>query len=108
MILKTIYDLFNDNYEYQVSDGVETSIHTVPILLKEYPEENETYIKILILALFDKTLVGTKRICDYVIETIHNSNLWKENTKIAQSILFNYIKLRLFYIGVSTPNKKKI
>ena len=108
VILKTIYDLFNDNYEYQVSDGVEASIHTVPILLKEYPEENETYIKILILALFDKTLVGTKRICDYVIETIHNSNLWKENTKIAQSILFNYIKLRLFYIGVSTPNKKKI
>ncbi|MEB3076206.1 AVAST type 4 anti-phage nuclease Avs4 [Capnocytophaga gingivalis] len=108
VILKTIYDLFSDNYEYQVSDGVEASIHVVPILLNEYPEENETYIKILILALFDKTLVGTKRICDYVIETIHNSNLWKENTKIAQSILFNYIKLRLFYIGVSTPNKKKI
>ena len=108
VILKTIFDLFSDSYEYQVSDGVEASIHAVPILLNEYPEENEKYIKILILALFDKTLVGTKRICDYVIETIHNSNLWKENTKIAQSILFNYIKLRLFYIGVSTPNKKKI
>lgn len=108
VILKTIYDLFSDNYEYQVSDGVEASIHAVPILLNEYPEENETYIKILILALFNKTLVGTKRICDYVIETLHNSNLWKENTKIAQSILFNYIKLRLSYIGVSTPNKKKI
>lgn len=108
VILKTIYNLFSDNYEYQVSDGVEASIHAVPILLNEYPEENETYIKILILALFDKTLVGTKRICDYVIETIQNSNLWKENTKIGQSILFNYIKLRLFYIGISTPNKKKI
>lgn len=97
IILKTIYDLFSDNYEYQVSDGVEASIHVVPILLNEYPEENETYIKILILALFNKKLVGTKRICDYVIETIHNSNLWKENTKIAQSILFGYIKLRLIY-----------
>ncbi len=97
IILKTIYDLFGDNYEYQVSDGVEASIHVVPILLNEYPEENETYIKILILALFNKKLVGTKRICDYVIETIHNSNLWKENTKIAQSILFGYIKLRLIY-----------
>ncbi|WP_454973442.1 AVAST type 4 anti-phage nuclease Avs4 [Capnocytophaga gingivalis] len=108
VILKTIYDLFSDSYEYQVSDGVEASIQSVPILLNEYPEENEKYIKILILALFDKTLVGTKRICDYVIETIHNSNLWEENTKIAQSILFNYINLRLFYIGISTPNKKKI
>ena len=97
VILKTIYNLFSDNYEYQVSDGVEASIHSVPILLNEYPEENEKYIKILILALFDKTSVGTKRICDYVIETIHNSNLWKENTKVAQSILFGYIKLRLIY-----------
>lgn len=50
VILSTISDLFSDQYDYQISDGVEASIHAIPVLINEYPEEAEGFILIMFLA----------------------------------------------------------
>lgn len=98
IILSTLSTLFADDYNYQISDGVEASVHAIPSLINEYPEEAEDYMLIMVLALFDETPIGQyKRICDYVVESIYNSKLWERNQKVAQSILFGYIKIKPLY-----------
>lgn len=109
IVLSTISNLFADDYDYQISDGVEASIHAIPSLIKEFPDEIENYISIMVLTLFDDTPLGAyKRICDYVIESMHNSKLWKQNPKIAQSILFGYIKLSPIYKNIIAQKRKEI
>jgi hypothetical protein len=109
IVLTTLSNLFNDDYGYQISDGVEASVHAIPTLLNEYPEEAEDYISTMVLALLDATSIGHyKRICDYVIETIHESKLWEQNSKVAQSILFGYIKLKPIYKNIIAQKRKEI
>lgn len=108
IILTTLSNLFSDDYYYQISDGVEASIHAIPALVKEYPEEAKDYITIMMLVLLDETpTTHSKRVCDYVIEAIHNSELWKEKSKIVQTILFSYIKTQPIYKKKVTELRKE-
>ena len=60
----------------------------------------------MILGLLEETSIGYyKRICDYVIESIHKSKLWEQNPKVAQSILFGYIKLKPIYKNIITQKR---
>ncbi len=62
----------------------------------------------MVLALFDETSIGNyKRICDYVIESIHASTLWEQNSKEAQAILLAYIKLKPFYKNIIAEKRKQ-
>lgn len=108
IILSTISNLFADDYDYQISDGVEASVHAIPTLINEYPEEVKNYVSIMVLTLLDETPIGHyKRVCDYVIESIHKSKLWEQNTKVAQSILFGYVKLNPIYRNIVTEVRKE-
>lgn len=109
IVLSSVSNLFSDDYDYQISDGVEASVHAIPVLVNEYPEEAESYVSIMVLALLDETPIGNyKRICDYVIESIHQSKLWEQNSKNAQSILFGYIKLKPIYKNIIVQKRKEI
>lgn len=108
IIYLSLFNLFADNYDYQISDGVEASVHAIPALINEYPEETEDYISIMVFTLLDETSIGAyKRICDYVIESIHKSKLWELNPKITQSILFGYIKFQPIYRNIIVEARKK-
>jgi len=108
IVLSTISNLFADNYDYQISDGVEASVHAIPTLINVYPEEVKSYILLMVLALLDETDIGAyKRICDYVIESIHKAKLWEQNPKTAQLILFCYIKLKPIYTNIVAEIRKK-
>lgn len=62
----------------------------------------------MVLTLLDETPIGHyKRVCDYVIESIHKSKLWEQNTKVAQSILFGYVKLNPIYRNIVTEARKE-
>jgi len=107
IILSSISSLFSDNYDYQISDGVEASFHAIPSLMSEYPDEIKDYISIMVLSLFDRTPIGHyKRICDYVIESIHKSKLWQNKPVDAQAILLGYIKLRPVYNNIYNEKRK--
>ncbi|WP_373943493.1 AVAST type 4 anti-phage nuclease Avs4 [Polaribacter sejongensis] len=108
IVLSNISVLFSDDYNYQISDGVEASIHAIPVLINEYLKETEDYTSLMVLALLDQTSIGHyKRICDYVIESIHKSKMWEQNPKIAQSILFGYVKLQPIYKNIIVEIRKK-
>ncbi|MCD8433525.1 ATP-binding protein [Tenacibaculum finnmarkense genomovar ulcerans] len=109
IILASLSSLFSDDYAYQISDGVEASFHAIPKLIEEFSHEKEDYISIMLMALFDKSSIGNyKRICDYVIESIHESKLWEENPKEAQVILLGYIKLIPIYKSIESEKRKGI
>jgi hypothetical protein len=97
IIFSSVSRLFADEYNYQISDGVEASVHAMPFLMSEYPDYKEDIILIMILSLFDETPIGNKRICDYAIESIHESKLWKSHPDDAQAILLGFIKLKPIY-----------
>lgn len=108
IITSTLSRLFSDEYDYQISDGVEASFHAIPILINEYPEDVENIVSTMVLSLFDETAIGAyKRICDYVIESIHKSKLWEQNPKVAESILFGYIKLKPIYKKIIDEKRKE-
>ena len=108
IIISKLSHLFTDEYGYQISDGVEASVNAVPSLINEYPDETEDYISIMVLALLDETPIGHyKRICDYVVESIHKSKLWEQNQNVAQSILFGYIKLKPIHKNIINEKRKE-
>lgn len=98
IIKSYVYQLFSDNYNSQIGDGVEAAIHATPYLIHEYPQERDMWLSLLIVTLFNRESLGNyKRICDYVLETISKSQLWATQFDIAQSILIAYIKLKPIY-----------
>jgi hypothetical protein len=106
-ILSALSNLLADDYNYQISDGVEASVHAIPALINEYPKEVEDYVSLMVIVLFDEMPLGQyKRICDYVIESVHRSKLWEQNPEVAQSILFGYIKLKPIYKNIITAKRK--
>lgn len=108
IILSTLSRLFTDQYDYQISDGIEASVHALPTLISEYIDEVEGFILIMVLTLFDDTPIGNyKRVCDYAIESIHKSKLWQQNKNVAQSILFGYIKLKPTYKSIVAEKRKE-
>ncbi len=108
IVVNTIKNLFDDNYGYQIGDGVEAACHALPTLMSKYPEEIEGYISLMVFILFDETHLGSyKRICDYIIESIHKSNLWETDTNTAQAILCGYIKVKPFYKSIVSDIRKK-
>ncbi|MCH2231895.1 MAG: ATP-binding protein [Crocinitomicaceae bacterium] len=108
IILSTLSHLFTDEYDYQISDGIEASAHAIPSLISEYLDEAEDYISIVILTLLDDTPIGQyKRVCDYAVESIHKSKLWEQNRNVTQSILFGYIKLKPTYKSIVAEKRKE-
>lgn len=108
IVVATVSMLFDDNYGYQIGDGVEAACHALPILISEYPEEIEYIILCMVFILFDETNIGAyKRICDYIIESIHKSNLWDNNNKVAQDILSRYVKLKPIYNSIVLSFRKE-
>lgn len=108
IIIATISNLLADDYGYQISDGVEASVHAISALVDEYPDEEEYYVLIMFFILLDETSIGHyKRICDYAIESIHKSKLWVENSRVAQSILFSYIKIKPIYKNIVMEIRKE-
>ena len=68
----------------------------------------KAFFELWFLALFDETPIGQyKRICDYVIESVHESKLWEQNQKIARSILFGYIKLKPIYKKIIAEKREE-
>lgn len=85
------------NYTYQVGDGVEAAISSLPVMLKYFPEE-KGYIKcILLFTLFDDHPIGiSNKFSDNSTKTILNE-LWTFSFEDAQSLLLGYLYLKPKY-----------
>ena len=91
------------NYHYQVSDGVQPAIYTLPTLLKLFPEEKGNIKLILLLNLFNESNVGSGisngNFSTFPISAI--ARLWKTNFADAHSLLLGYLLLRPIYDQLS-------
>jgi len=84
---------FKNNYQYQVSDGVDSAISVLPLLLEKFPEDKEIIKIILLITLFDNMPIGVSgRFLHHSLNAILN-NLWRISFNDAQSILFGYLVL---------------
>lgn len=98
LVTDRICDIFNDNFNHQIKDGVEDAIHAVPKLMQLFPDEISQYKRILLFALFDISKIGEyKRICDYVLETINHEKLWEISFEDTKSLLYAYIAIKPQY-----------
>ncbi|WEK70272.1 MAG: ATP-binding protein [Candidatus Chryseobacterium colombiense] len=106
LILLSISRLFEDEYHYHISDGVEAALHAIPSLMEEYPDEKENFISLMIFSLFDDTSLGNARICDYVINTIYESGLWDKDFGTVNNILLGFIKLKPIFKEICDNQKQ--
>ena len=96
----------NENYSYQINDGVESVIYVLPLLLNEFSEERYRIKTILLLTLFDETNIGAYcRFSEYSIKAITN-NLWNESFEEAQSLLVGYLLLKPRYEEIRNRFRK--
>ena len=94
IILEVASSSIRANYQYQISDGVQSAIAALPILLEQFPKEKDHIKTILLLILFDEYPIGMGggKFNNYSINAIHK--LWKGNFQDAQSLLFGYLLLK--------------
>lgn len=85
---------FRENYGYQIGDGVEAAVSTLPFLYKLFPENKLDFNITLLFILFDTYPLGEyKRICDYAVEAIRN-NLFELSSDDANTILVGYMMFK--------------
>ncbi|MFM9280957.1 AVAST type 4 anti-phage nuclease Avs4 [Paenibacillus jiagnxiensis] len=93
IILDAAASSFTPNYQYQISDGVESAISVLPILIREFPDERDVIKFILLMILFDPHSIGHYAdFADFSINAIIK-DLWKLNFEDAHSILIGYLTL---------------
>lgn len=86
-----------EGYDYQISDGVEVAVNTIPHLMELFQDKRDEFKMILLLVLLDPYPIGQyKRVCDYSIEAIENE-LWKSFPEDTKQILFAYLKFTTKY-----------
>lgn len=85
---------FHKNYDYQISDGVEVALNTLPLLIKFFPHNKDEILTFLLLILFHPEEIGQyKRVSDYSVEAIID-HLWKVSTEDAKKILYCFVEYK--------------
>lgn len=97
IILGAASSSFKPNYQYQISDGTESAISVLPLLIKDFPGEKSIIKQILLLTLFDDYPIsaGGNQYNSFPIRACHK--LWENNFEDAQSIVFGYLLLKPKY-----------
>ena len=84
-----------ENYQYQISDGVEAAVNVLPFLLNTLQTENDNIKNILLLILCDDHPIGqSQKVADYAIKSILH-NLWEISWVDANSIFLGYLLLKI-------------
>ena len=96
LILEVSASALRPNYQYQVSDGVQSAISVLPILFEEYPEKRGEIKLILLFCLFKDFSVGgmlsTEKFNIFGVISIRE--FWKKSFNDAQSLLFAFLLLK--------------
>lgn len=82
------------DYQYQISDGVNAAINTLPLLLKPFAQDAKVIKETLLFTLFDAHPIGVHQcLADYSVSAIVQ-NLWKERPEDANALLLGYLLLK--------------
>jgi hypothetical protein len=99
VIIAKVISCVQSNYFYQVGDGMQEAIASLPKLMKLYPKEKQTIKLLLLLVLFKNESVGgmisTERFNIFSIVAIHK--MWGKEFDDANSLLLGYLILKHKY-----------
>lgn len=99
IILGVASSSLNPNYQYQISDGVQSAISSLPAILEAFSGEKENTKINLVLTLFNEYPVGgvflNESFSIFPIMAVHK--LWERYFSDAQSLLFGYLLLKPRY-----------
>jgi hypothetical protein len=94
------------DYQYQISDGVESAISVLPILFREFPKERREIKCILLLTLFDPNSIGMyAEFADFPTRAI--KELFSSSFEDAQALLLGYLYLKPEYEALREKICKK-
>jgi hypothetical protein len=97
VIIKQASAPLGDGYGYQIGDGIDAAINTLPLLPNLFPDDAADIKMILLFTLFDSHPIGmSQRFSDYTTGAILNV-LWKERHADANSIFIGFLRLKPLY-----------
>ncbi|NOW83960.1 hypothetical protein B0H39_001841 [Clostridium beijerinckii] len=109
VILNKAISCVQPNYLYQVGDGVQEVIASLPKLMKLYPEDKKTIKLLLLLILFKDESVGgmlsTERFNVFSMIAIHQ--LWEIEFDDAHSLLLGYLVFKHKYNELISEIRKE-
>ncbi len=94
IIMKAASAFSSPNYQYQTTDGAQSVISVLPILLEKYPNKKRSIKEILIFSLFNHYTIDMSGATFNVFAIIAIQKLWKNSFEDAQSILLGYLLLK--------------
>ncbi|PJO44923.1 AVAST type 4 anti-phage nuclease Avs4 [Lysinibacillus xylanilyticus] len=93
IIIAKVISCVQPNYFYQVGDGMQEAIASLPKLMKLYPDEKQTIKLLLLLTLFKDESAGgimsNESFNDYSMVAIHR--MWENEFEDAHSLLLGYL-----------------
>jgi len=95
IVIETARTSFNENYNYQISDGIQESFSLLPTVMNEFPDDEPNVKILLLLGLFKEDRVGgmMDNHSFSIFPTVAIHELWKSSFEDAQSLLLGYISL---------------
>lgn len=97
VVLNVACHSLQPNYKYQISDGTQSTLSVLPLLLQKFPEEKIKIKIILILTMFKDETFGMAGTEFNEFAIIGIDSIWSVNFKEAQSLLFGYLLLKPRY-----------
>lgn len=102
VIITKVISCVQPNYFYQVGDGVQEAIASLPKLMKLFPKEKKTIKLLLLLTLFKDESAGgimsVERFNVFSMIAIHK--MWEEEFDDAHSLLLGYLVFKHKYEGL--------
>ncbi|MBH9787751.1 ATP-binding protein, partial [Clostridioides difficile] len=99
IIIAKVASCVQPNYVYQVGDGVQEAIASLPKLMDLFPKERQTIKLLLLLILLKDESVGgimsTERFNIFSMVAIHK--MWEKEFDNAHSLLLGYLVLKPKY-----------
>lgn|GEM_PF-3917797 len=93
VILNSVKIPFSQEYGYQIGDGVDIAISTLPVILREFEEIGDEIKLYLCFTLFDKHSMGANgEFSEYAINAVKDTSL-SERTEWIEGLLFAYLYL---------------
>lgn len=93
LILNSVKIPFSQEYGYQIGDGIDIAISTLPVILKEFEEIGDEIKLYLCLTLFDKHSMGANgEFSEYAINAVKDASL-NDRTEWIEGLLFAYLYL---------------
>lgn len=107
LINNRLQDAFTDEYQPNIDDGLECCVHAIPQLIIHQYKECKQYQKSICHLLLNRMPIGQyKRVCDYALEAIRESNLWHTDEPFMKEVLREYI-LGAEYIDTIIHNEQR-